>query len=969
MPAVIKKYPLYVSDEPVTYRQFNGGINLDPSNEHLNPNELRDALNVHYLSGGIVKRKGAKILSTIISEEDIKNVQGISLFTTKMTYLILAADGKLFYGIYSPNSEISLTRLPIKFSPYKKSIVHDPLNLTVGLERYQSKNLPNTVLHNGYVVEENDSLKYIGDFNLLPENFIIELNNYFLYDKQYYQYIGSNLNSFATISFVKPDSSAVWLLKDTGALTNLIGESQLNNIITWSSSFLKYFKGQLVKYGNSYYECVVEHFVRNINVAEDPHFRPFNEINETLIFQNLKPVEAATFNNVLYMATGTRIVNIYPDTNGKLIAYVISPKLLNNIVQTQIGNNHLSPYPEFALQTETDQAITSIGALIPEYSIVNGSASFILRPIMTLASNEDIDEYYFRWEKLVNNQWRTIVRFEDNFYTTKTLVDGIYVDSVYKVDYSTLTVNDAMVYKYRVSFAKSFEVDESPTETTDVTYVSEELTNINGEKIVDFKINKIDGSFFGQAASVIYDLNLQPDALFKTIHTCTKVHADGNKFCFYDDAMNSGEWFKTVINNPNYITLRGGLSFKTNKNEALVKVVAFSGFIIAFANSSSVGGSIHLIKGNGDDVETDQYYSPYRRVTISPNVSCDNPRTVQVAENLLIFKHYNTIYYIQAGELDQDKVNLYSANDKVKFESRNVKIPWEDNNCISEITDDYYAILWHEKNIVEPDGTVTNLYPATRLKMYFKLGYRQDNKVYYPWLKDESDVFNSEFLFYVNNNPIYLYNNTLVGMNDLYYKDFNTVYPVSIRLKSYDLEKPKMYKLLDNTTFFYNRNHSSDIDMEVEGFNEAGHKILEWKNKPLVQDRKTLKVGDLFSNGIQKLDTPIIESKVVNSTYKFPFLLVELLITSKSENEFTFSSVTFNYTTVDIPDQNPYGLYKDVVRKGDDFRVTTKDSTLLESVKQFNRIEQTSQANGLRIFISKDEPVDINTGDLWYDIE
>jgi len=683
----------------------------------------------------------------------------------------------------------------------------------------------------------------------------------------------------------------------------------------------------------------------------------------------VKKVEGGTFNNVLYLATGTRIVNIYPDTNGKLLAYVISPKLLNSIVLNQIGNNYLSPYPDLALQSEFDQAITSIGALIPLYSVVNGKASFILKPIMTLAANEDINEYYFRWEKLVNNQWRTIVRFEDNFYSTKTFINNEYVDSVYKLDYSTITVADAMTYKYRVSFAKSFEVDQSPTATTNVSYISEELIDINGEKIVDFKINKIDGSFFGQAASVLYDINIKPSGLFKTIHSCTKVHADGNKFCFYDDAMNSGEWFKTVINNPTYITLRGGLSFKTNKNEALVKVIAFSGFIIAFANSSSVGGSIHLVKGNGDDVETDQYYSPYRRVTISPNVSCDNPATVQVAENMLLFKHFNTIYYIQAGELDQDKVNLYSANDKVKFENKNVTIPWNDNNCTSEITEDYYAIMWHEKNIVEVDGSITNVYPAIRLKMYFKLGYRADNKVYFPWLRDESDLFNTDHLIYVKNNPIYLYNNTLVTMNDVNYKDFDTIYPCHIRLKAYDLEKPKMYKLLDNTTFFYNRNQYSEIDIEVEGFNEAGHKILEWKNKPLIQDKKTLRVGDLYNNNTLKLDSPIIDSKVVNSTYKFPFLLIELLVSSKSESEFSFSSVTFNYTTVDIPDQNPYGLYKDIVRKGDDFRILTKDSTLLESVRQYNKVETSSQLGGTRLFISQDEPVEATNGDIWYDIE
>jgi hypothetical protein len=978
MPAVVKKYPLYVSDEPITYRSFTGGINSDPSNEHLLPNELRDALNVHYQSGGIVKRKGAKVLSTIVSEEDIVNVQGVSLFTNKITYLIIAADGKLYYGIYTPNTEINITRLPVKFRPTNKALIHNPLDLSVGLEKYFPNLLPNVLNHDGYVIESNISsnVNFIGNYYSLPNNTIIAPNDYFLKDNLFYKYVGQE--SF-TISFIQPPTGSTnqnnyWIKLEDIEIFDTINEQAIlkNALISvpfWTSDAVKYYKDQIVKVlegqTTKYFRAKVNHLVRNnleLNTSE--LFTLYNGVEELLVFQNYKNIEGGTFNNVLYLATGTRIVEVFPDSNGKLLAFVLIPKTLNSVSYSTIGENYLSPYPELCLETEKDQAITSIGALIPLYFLNNGhEKQFILKPIMTLAANEEMNEYKFRWEKFVDNQWVVVKRFLDNSTNTVSLNN---TPSRIVFDLSYLVVNDADEYKYRVTFAKSFEIKETPTSTTITEFVYETLIGPDGSSTNDLKVNKIDASFFGQAASVIYNVNVKPNQLFKTIQSCSKVHVDGNKFLYYDDAFNSGEWFKTVIENPNFITLRGGLSFKTNKNESLVKVTAFAGYIIAFANSVNIGGSIHLVQGNGDDVESDRFYSPYRRKTISPNVSCDNPNTVQVAENLLFFKHFNTVYYFQAGDLDSGEVNLNSANDKIRVDNKNFVIPWNDNNCLSEITEDYYALFWPEKNIVE-DGQVIQVYPATRIKLYYKYYQNIQGKIYFAWLRDESVLFNSRHFFYVNSKPIFLYNNTLVSLNENYYKDFDELYTCYVKLKAYDLEKPKMYKLLDNVTLFYNRNQYSEIDVEVEGINEAGHKIIEWKNKPLTQNKKTLRVGDQFNNETLKLDSTLIDSKVINSVYKFPFLLVEIVIKSISEKDFSFSSITFNYSTVDIPDQNPYALYKNIMRKGEDYRVLTSDSTLLESVKKH---KQGLKVNGITIYVSEDQPIaEFNNGDLWYDID
>ena len=982
MPAIVKKYPLYVSDEPVGYKSFIGGINSDQSNEHLLDTELRDGLNVHFQSSGLIKRKGAKLLTTLISTEAIQNVQGVFLFTNKVTYLIIAADGRLFYGVYAPVSEIIIQRLPIKFYSTSDFYLNNPFNMKVGLDIYPEDEIPEIINHQGYILRESTNFNFLGNYYDLTNGSVIKENDYVFLEGFYYLYIGKTNEGSPSqdlvIDFILPTNTNFWL-----ELQNLPNGVNSDLVLEWSSDAIQYKKDSIIKYNNVFYKAKLMHLIRNnTDIKESNLFTLHEDLANQLVFQNFKNIEGATHKNFLYLATGTRIVEVYINTQNVLVAYVVLPKAINSYVATEIGLNQLSPFPEDCLETFTDQAITSVNTISTLHYKLNNENKFLLKPIMTLGAGESLNDYYYRWEKLVNNQWLVVRRFRDNFYYVYIKNGSNYVLSKYSFNYSQLVVDDADQYQYRVSIAKSFEVKESPTVSTETIYEVESLKDIDERLTLDYKVDRVIGDFYGQALSVKYRLvdnehfrfnDSTPEQLFLVIQSCVKVHADGNKFLFYDDAFNSGEWFKTIIDNPNYIALRGGLSFKTNKNESLIKVVSFAGNILAFANSENVGGSIHLILGNGDDVESDQYYSPYRRKTISPEISTDNAYSVQVAENLLFFKNFDTIYFIQGGELNGERITLYSANDKIKQKNKLFEAPWDDNNCITEINEDFYGIYWPEKNIVE-NNTVVKIREAQRFKLYYKYYQNMNGKIFFSWLRDESPVFNAKHIFYVNSKPLVLYNNVIVSFNENYYKDFNELYQAKVVFKSYDLEKPKMYKLLDNIVLFYNRNQYTNVDFELEAFNEAGHNVLSYKTPDLVQNKKTLRVGDELNRNVVKLDSTIVDTKVINTTYKFPFLLIQVILTNISDSEFTFGSLTFNYSTVDIPDQNPYGLYKDIVRKDGVFRLTVPSKTILETgvVKEETTSTGTitgTQPSGPRVFISQETPPDIQVGDLWYDID
>ena len=664
-----------------------------------------------------------------------------------------------------------------------------------------------------------------------------------------------------------------------------------------------------------------------------------------------------------------------------------------------IGYNYLSPYPEYCRTSQLNTVTTSIGGLI---AYKNKEGTYTLEPQMSFQYGDSPQDYYYRWEKKINNKWYVIHTFQSQDPNTWT-DDTMEISPI-----TSLTVDDAHLYQYRVTFAKEFEKEstfvaewennkvysvgdfvsvgsntyeclrehspsrtvtnttEGTTTTTTVfegfdsnyntihwdnsvgefsvtgtiinkndstiqstetfwrlIHEQESLLYLNlktGEvsTVYDYAIDKVTGGYFGQAASTIA-VDLTPNDTFNIIQTCTKLHVDGEKLLLYGDRYNSGQWFKTIIKNPAYITDKGCLSFKTTKNEELVKVVAFQGNIICFANSETTGGSIHLVQGNGDDYDAqDGYYSPYRRSTINASISCDNAKTIQICDNLLVFKYFNRVYYINASDLNNEVIQVTPCNDRLLHSSKDVEIPWDDNSCISEVTDTYYSLIWKEKYEADTNGELFLKHPGIRVKMYYKMSNKlNDGSYVMPWLRDESNFLNVEHCIYIKGKPLFLYNNVLISFEEECYQDLKDNYKCLIHFRGVDLSYPKMFKLLSNVLVYYHRNQYTKLDFNLTVRNEAGHLLLDsTKSKKTIQDLKALK-ADSFHIDSFRVDSTILDTRVINTTYKFPCFLADTIITCENDKEFSLSSITYTYTTIQTPESNPYDLYTSIIRKKD----------------------------------------------------
>lgn len=974
MPTKYKDYPIYTYDEPAVYSDFTGGINTDPSNEHLLETEMRDCVNMTYLSGALVKRKGAKKIASIVSDEDITNIQGIFLFTYRLTYIIVAANGKLYQGIYQPNTEIKLEYLPIKYSRKYTNKKFDEENAFEGLPILDETEIQAS--NEGYISTYYTNPVSKKEFNKVNRGSLEDFNSGYIrtgdtFTYGIYEYVATQ--NFTIQNILPTSSNQYW---------EEVQEIPQDTMSTFDASTIMHFNiGDYVLYNNKIYQCKKEY----TNISKDAALTyeyliesfklyTYNLVETSYLhFQNNRKIEAATYNNKLYIATGTRIVEV-DVYEGRLRAQPIKPYLCNMTEVKNLGYNLLSPYPEQAIASQKDTVTTGVSFLKVEAQADN---KYTLIPIVNVQLGDNINNYKFRWEKYINNQWVVIVPFTSQDLTPPQ---------------TTISVDDADRYQYRVTMAQDFEnanvtvaaaedtfdytkdyavndmvvsggkvyiciYSKQPSQTIEYTlnnfsqyatvvtegtegedptretkqiwmelYNSEVLpfldydTETGTTSIVmhsDYTIDKT-GGFFGSATSVLFNKNLGVSDSFTLIHSCTKIVVDGEKLLFYDDAYNSGMWFKTIIKNPGYITNNGNLSFKTTKNESVIKVVPFQGNILVFANADNVGGSIHLVSGNGDDYNDESgYYSPYKRSTINSSISCDNANTIQVCDNIIVFKYFNRIYYINASDLSNDVVKVTSCNDRIMSKSPEVEIPWDNNDCISEVTDTYYALIW--KKEYEYDEVAEELilkHPGLKVKLYYKMSKQlEDGSFSAPWLRDESNYFNVDNIVYIKGKPIYLYNNLLISMDEDTYEDMGEVIETKVHFRGYDNGYPKNTKLLNNILVYYHRNQYNKIDFSIKAFNEAGHLLLDSDKKNVsLQDARALKEGMKISQETTRVGSTIVDSKVFNSKYSFPYLLIDSVITSKNKGEFSISSITYNYTSTGTPDITQYDLYSKIIR-------------------------------------------------------
>ena len=644
-----------------------------------------------------------------------------------------------------------------------------------------------------------------------------------------------------------------------------------------------------------------------------------------LILQNYKTVQGAVKNNCLYLATGTRYIYLYESIEGsevKLNASIVEPYETNGFDKTNIGNNNISPFPNF-LMTDTYVLATSrINAILNEEQKIfidgTGSGTGTFKAIMDYIENTIPDDYYFRWEyrKKGTSDW-TIVN---------TYMNGMGKNIVEDVPFSGLTNGD--IIEIKCSYANDFK-----TETND-TGVDTKITDGNSPE--DWVVNKA----FAEFGQVVMEYEVvegsvdtyepEPSIYFEEIQTCNKMFMTGSMLILYGSKSKNGNWYKSILDNFGYITTRNSLNFQTNKNERIVACLALEDNIIVFADNEHLGGSIHKVYGNGDDYDAGNgYFSPFKKTIVNTTVSCDHPNSVQFVKNFIMFKYRDNVYIINTNDLNDKRLMVTKATTQISHSSPDVKMPrikYSDNyeyELFSEITDDYYGIIFPKAK--------------ERWKMYFNMGRNYDERpgVYFPWLRDEGDIFEIKNVLTINNISTHLYDNKLIQYIDEDYKDLGEPFKTKFLLKAFDMYNPALVKFIQSVVLYYYRGATDDLSLDFKIYNEGNYLLMGDKSISFYDEEKKAIIYDnpntYYTDNLEELDKQslvidhnslekgiigkdLLTSKTFRSALKFPCLNAYVEIVIDSAEAFSLSSLTFNYVTTDMPKKSLPNIYAKIIR-------------------------------------------------------
>ena len=946
----IQKVRTYVYDTPATYDQFNGGINTNLSNEALEMNELRDGLNCHYVNQSLVNRKGEKLLKKLNLPINSRP-QGDFMFSAEhQDYIISVRNGHIFYGVFEPTvQEIDMTLLLIDATP----------------------------------VTPRDSVN----------NYLIDLET----------------------------RTSVDLTQDT--------------------------EGYIYKY-----------YPEN---PDDPGYIPDeDEYQYTLVIQNTKrvqcvPAKLKTRNFegkleehvYLIMATGLRILRIseeYDSTEQRyyLYAHVMEAYAPNSWEINNIGVNNFSPFPNFLIDETVNVPKTAIGQIqtTPKELAANNISSNITATVKlnTMYGYEKADLYY-KWEARVgaSSPWRVLWFWKNTLNSSngtsknKTSIT-ITPSMLTSIKGSSVVQNDEIYIRCTVT--SDFQVNYDLETDTYSKDLGEDELDINGstknDYVADLAIAQYSKTHIVKKVRAAYNpsYTLQycrsrgwndattrynhgyaaPDDQFLKMHSCTKVVNDGTKLIFYDDAYDSCEWFKTVVGQINYLSYGGNLNFRTNKNEKLIGVVVFDSNIVVFSDNETLGGNISVVTGNGDDYNDGDYYSPYKRVIVNTSVSCDAYNTIQVAENYIIFKYRRDIYMLDTNDLDAERVQVVTINDKVKQRLNMVEFPLdrirepksnediehdfhEYSKCLkpdeifSEVCDGYYGIIFphqgfHYDTFNYPENALKHyeganeeyktklrgrkienisVKPGLRWKCYFRNGqvYQSTSKTFFPWLRDTTPYLNIVSVIDINGeSSMVTEDGLLIQFNDDEYKGMEeNNYKVRMTTRCYDMDLPTLCKFMDNLNVYYNRDFSENLYCNMFVKNEAGYYVytpnmeayINLQTQPIgeVKFNERYKIDDALNllpgyepleqydnvaylDPMDKpvqilnetpmdtavLDRPSFTSTTLTPKYRFPWLSAQFILEMKSNQAFSLSSLTFSFTSHDMPDFTREKLYRTILK-------------------------------------------------------
>lgn len=327
------------------------------------------------------------------------------------------------------------------------------------------------------------------------------------------------------------------------------------------------------------------------------------EVEENLTVQKDRIMEAVSWKNNLYIASGSGLL-VY---NGSTIAE-ITPYIPDSLETLYIGTNGLITNP-FEISDE-EQEVVELKRIHfdKRYGVTNQDVT-----ITVGVGKPNAVGVKYRFE-------RRNVRDKEDYWE---IIQDYSPDNAV-----TFSTNISGEYQFRIRIRQDGE------EYKDDEYLEEYLIP---KYIV--RPNKVDEN------DVPIDAN--------TISMCNRIGLHWNRLIMFGDETKPDVMYISDLHNPAYFPINNTLQFENPRKEAITSVLKYRDNLVIFTKSS-----IQALYGtNPEDFE---------RVMLNTDIGCIAPRSAKVVKNSVIFQSQEGIALLKTVGMSESRYNVDFIDNKIK---------------------------------------------------------------------------------------------------------------------------------------------------------------------------------------------------------------------------------------------------------------------------------------------------------------
>lgn len=379
-------------------------------------------------------------------------------------------------------------------------------------------------------------------------------------------------------------------------------------------------------------------------------------------FQTTLPIEATLFQGSLFVATGTKLVEVaYNSGTGTWSGVTVTPYTPTVMEAIYIGTNGLATNPSQYIQDGVSASLQVVGIQPATRQGTVNTDTLMTAYISKPAGMASVD---YQWE---------YKKSSDSAWTVGKVWAALAAGKTWNFNMPTATT-----YDIRVS------VRDTAVPATVVVYVftSYIVTQVPSKSNVDLPVSGI--------------------------QTCRKIVLHWDRLLLAGDSTNPHQMYVSDLNNPRFFPITNVINFDTGKQEAINSIIRFQSYLVIMTNTT-----IQTLL-NKDP-------STYQRYLINELIGCTCPLSAKVIGNQVIFKSFEGVWSLTPNQYRLETMNVKRIDWQVKSE-----LPSDNDACAMFYDNQYWLCFpqrnWVYRYYFEQGVWTKDVSTKLNIQQFFNYG-------------------------------------------------------------------------------------------------------------------------------------------------------------------------------------------------------------------------------------------------------